>query len=501
MVHYIKKMALPPKINGHIVTYQADTPFLSKQAADNPFTYGAMWKRPNNMGGMWLNLKVLKQNVDDEGFVILQFYGMSNSGKSWLAFAKAFELIAILEEVVDEEGNQLYPDIEIHLVHNWSEVLHVMDEAKEGDIVLCDEETTISGQESLTEANSMKNILKSCRAKKINFFFIDPDPDPKPNIHSHIYVVGKIKPIFTTLSIVHGAKGTLVGLDFHQIPIENPEFVALMKAYEEIKMQNIEDLLAAHGKVGSDFYTQQEKEARVLYHLAIKQYKLTGLRITLRRLKVLMVKHRMTGGTGDYREQVQTMVMDWIKTSDSQLDDEECSEGVLWEKESAGEETLPRDFHEQLTPYLYKWSDKENISHEDVDLMLRWFKGESQEVLADERGVKQKNISVLFKGINQRVLGYACEDWLAARNPHWIHVGGNTAGIDIESDDAIMSIKATSKRYREFTVKETSLAEREGAINSDKEFLGFMFHVRHNRIRKIRWTEKNDETGKTSETD
>jgi hypothetical protein len=487
LVHYINKSALPAKVNGHIVTYQADTPTLSKQAADNPFTYGAMWKKPNNMGGMWLNYKVLKQNVEDDGFIILQFYGMSNSGKSWLAFAKAFELIAILQE----HG---FNDVEIHLVHNWSEVLHVMDEAKDGDIVLCDEETTISGQESLTEANSMKNILKSCRAKRISFFFIDPAPEPKPNIHSHIYVVGKIKGIYTTLSIVTDAKGTLVGLDFHPLPMNNQDYVDVLTVYEELKMANIDALLKAHGKVGSNFFSQQEKEARVLYELARQEQKVTGLRMTLRRLKVLMVRHRMTGGTGDYREQIQTMVIDWLKSGDSQMDEEEDTEGIIWSKESAGEETLPKDFHTQLEPYLNKWADKENISRDDIALMVRWLRGESQEILAEERDVKQKDISLLFKSINQRVLGYACEDWLAAKNPHWKHVGGNTAGIDMESDDAVISIKATSKRYREFTINETSLAERERASLTLKEFLGFMFHVRHNRIRKIRWTEKNEET-------
>lgn len=483
MVHYVRKPKLPNTISGSKITYQSDRITLEKQAADNPFTYGAMWKKIDKMGGKWLTHAVLKQNIEDKGFVILQFYGMSNSGKSWLAFAKAFEL----REILMQNG---FKNPRIILVHNWSEVLHAISTAQEGDIILCDEETTVSGQESLTEANSMKNILKACRAKQINFFFIDPEPVAKPNVHAWVYVVGKIKDNYHTMSIIHDGQGTLVGLDFHRLPMNEVEFTDTLDEYEQLKMANIQALIDAHGRVGSDFAGQQEKEAQVLYELAVAQVKETGLRMTLKRLKVLMVKHRMTGGTGDYREQITTMVIDKIKADGVQtFDNEECGTH-LWGKESAGEEVLPKDFHKQLLPFMYKWADKEDILREDVDFIFRWFKGESQEVLAEDRNIGQRQVSNLFKSINQKILGYACEDWLASRNPHWTHVGGNTAGIDIESDDAVMSIKATSKRNREFTIKETSLAEREKVVESDKEFLGFMFHVRHNRIRKIRWVLK-----------
>lgn len=484
MVHYVRKPKLPNKISGAKITYQSDRITLEKQAADNPFTYGAMWKKIDRMGGKWLTHAVLKQNIEDNGFVILQFYGMSNSGKSWLAFAKAFEL----RQYLMDHG---FENPRIILVHNWSEVLHAISTAQEGDIIFCDEETTVSGQESLTEANSMKNILKACRAKKINFFFIDPEPVAKPNVHSWIYVVGKIKDNYHTMSIIHDGQGTLVGLDFHRLPMNDEAFAATLEEYEQLKMANIQALIDAHGRVGSDFASQQEKEAQVLYELATARVKESGLRMTLKRLKVLMVKHRMTGGTGDYREQMTTIVMDKIKGDGTHsFDDETDKEKLVWGKESAGEEVLPKDFHKQLLPFLYTWAKKEDIKKADIDLMLRWFKGTNQDILAEERDTTQPEIATLFKNINQRILGYACEDWLAARNPHWTHVGGNTAGIDIESDDAVMSIKATSKKTREFTIKETSLAEREKAVESDKEFLGFMFHVRHNRIRKIRWSIK-----------
>lgn len=483
MVHYVRKPKLPNTISGMKVTYQSDRITLEKQCADNPFTYGAMWKKIDNMGGKWLSHAVLRQNIEDKGFVILQFYGMSNSGKSWLAFAKAFEL----RDILIENG---FPAPMIHLVHDWSGVLHAISKAQAGDIIFCDEESVLSGQESLTEANSMKNILKACRAKRINFFFIDPDPVAKPNVHAWIYVVAKIKDNFTTMSIIHDAQSTLVGLDFDVLPMGDEAFQDTLDEYEALKMANIEDLLAAEGKVGADFAGKQEKEAQVLLELARAQVKKRGQRMTLKRLKVLMVKHRMTGGTGEYREQITTMVMDEIKDGVQTMDDEHDDSKLVWSKESAGEEILPKDFHKQLTPFLYSWAKKEDIKKEDVDIMLRWFKGVSQDTLAEERGVSQPEMALLFKSINQRILGYACEDWLAARNPHWTHVGGNTSGIDIESDDAVMSIKATSKKTREFTIKETSKAERDKAVETDKEFLGFMFHVRHNRIRKIRWEVK-----------
>jgi hypothetical protein len=505
MAYYLKKPRLPSEVNGHAVTYQSDRVFYEKQAHDNPLSYGEIWRVLSNFGGMWLNLKVLAQNTDDEGFIILQFYGMSNSGKSYLAYAKAWELMWIQVEsgmldwviyhdaertlVNYEETEKLFPE-HIHLVHNWSQILVEMDGKPAGDIIVCDEESTRSGQESATESNSLKNILRACRAKRLHFFFIDPEPEQKPNTHAWIKCIGKIKDIWTTMSIVEDAHGILVGLDFHQLPIETSEvFIDMMIEYEIVKHRNIDALLAAKGRVGSAMAATQHGEALTLYEAALERQKKTGLKMNLKRLSVLMVDIGMMAGTGPYREQLMTRVMDMIRSgTGGMLDPETDDENLIWDKESVGEEALPAAFHEQLAPHLYRWADKEGIEAFDVALLLSWFEGETQDNIAEENDMTQKAVSIMFKKINRKILGYACEDWLAERNPHWTHVGGNTPACDFENDSQVISIKATSKKHREFTIKDTGLTERETVIRTDKEFLGWQFHVRHNRIRKIRWT-------------
>lgn len=511
MAYYLKKLQLPNEISGHKVTYQSDRIWYEKQAADYPALYGAIWNKLSNFGGLFLNKLVFGQNIDDEGFVIVQFYGPSNSGKSYLAFAKAWELmdIQVVEGVVDwvvydsndridwDATRLLYPQ-HIHVVHNWSQVLAVMDEKEIGDIIICDEESTRSGQESATESNSLKNILRACRAKRISFFFIDPEPERKPNTHAWVKCIGKIKDIWTTMSmvLVGNDKGQEipVGLDFHTLPMNDEVYEDMMVDYEVVKHKNIDDLISAHGRVGSAMASTQQGEALVLFEAAMQRQTETGLRMNLKRLAVLMVDIGMTSGTGPYRDQLMTRVIDMVNSGVGHvLDPETDKDGLVWDKASVGEEQLPQDFYEELAPHLYRWAEKEGIDAFDVQLMISWFEGVAQEELAEDNGLTQKQLSRLFAQINQKILGYACEDWLAERNPHWIHIGGNTPSCDFESDNAVISVKATSKKHREFTIKDTGAIERDTVLQTGKEFLGWQFHVRHNRIRKIRWVPRRDD--------
>lgn len=488
MVHYVRKPKLPNEINGHRVTYQSDRITLEKQAADNPFTYGAMWKKIDNMGGKWLTHAVLKQNIKDEGFIILQFRGMSNSGKSWLAFAKAFQLRNILLEHGFENPR-------IHLVHNWSEVLHAISEANEGDIIFCDEETTVSGQESLTEANSMRNILKACRAKKINFFFIDPDPLPKPNVHAWVYVVGKIKGIYSTMSIVHDGQGTLVGLDFHRLPMNDETFSDTLEEYQKIKMDNIQALIDAHGRVGSDFAGQQEKEAQVLYELAIDHQAKTGLKMNLKRLKVLMVKHQMTGGTGEYREQIQTIVMDKIKTYTVQMSDVDTHHGVLL-RYTYEDIPISEAFWTEYKEELYKQAKRQNKSKSDVDFFIEYVEAGCPK--QDEFDISQSQVSKALSRITEgHVSGLAYERWFQRKHPDWEYAFDETGkGIDILSPTEIIECKATTRDswfwFKDSKLKKNSrlpFAAIQKFTEGNRNLVGYVLMFKRNIIRKYTFTE------------
>ena len=229
MAMWLEDPILPDEIDGHPVTYRTDRGKLEEQAQFY-WVVRQMWENPNNNGWWWLVKFVFVPAILGDSWVVLQFYGMSRSGKSWLAVAKAF----LLKELLEAYG---YEDVKVIWARNWSETLEKMREAKKGDIIICDEETDLSGEESETERAAMSNVLRSCRILGINIFFSDPVPKPKDNIDAYIRVAGLIEPIFHTMSIVYGAEESLVGLDFTEIPVESDYFNEIMPQYELDKIE------------------------------------------------------------------------------------------------------------------------------------------------------------------------------------------------------------------------------------------------------------------------
>ena len=145
------------------IKYRTDRAELEEMAMWN-WIYRQMWEDLNDNGHVWLLKDVFKSAIEGDSWVILQFYGMSYSGKSWLAIAKALELKLFLNFYG-------YDDVVIKFARNWAETLSLLQELKKGDIIICDEETDLMGEDSDTERAAMSNVLRSSRALGINIFF------------------------------------------------------------------------------------------------------------------------------------------------------------------------------------------------------------------------------------------------------------------------------------------------------------------------------------------
>ena len=177
MALWLEDPILPDTVDGNEVTYRTDRGKLEEQAMYY-WVVREMWENLNNNGFWWLIQFVFMPAILGDSWVVLQFYGMSNSGKSWLAMAKAF----LLKEFLEIAG---YDDVHIFFVQNWSGVLKLLEQygsqergpdgrrlyAQKGDIIICDEETDLSGDESETERAAMSNVLRSCRILGFNLFF------------------------------------------------------------------------------------------------------------------------------------------------------------------------------------------------------------------------------------------------------------------------------------------------------------------------------------------
>jgi hypothetical protein len=90
----------------------------------------------------------LRRNMQRISFAVVQTAGRSESGKSYLSLALAFWL---QDYIYRTHG--VWP--RIYLAWYWSDVLRLMKHTKPFDIVICDEESSMTGQESHTDKKRM----------------------------------------------------------------------------------------------------------------------------------------------------------------------------------------------------------------------------------------------------------------------------------------------------------------------------------------------------------
>lgn len=434
-----------------------------------------------------------------DSFLVLQFEGLSNSGKSWLAFAKAFELLD-LWELVDVYG-------ELHIVQSWSKVLRMVSSAEKGDVIFCDEETTTTGQESKQDSMALSNILRACRVKGVSFFFLDPNPTPKDNVDFKIKIVCQAKGAFYTFSLVYTPKEKLLGWDDTKIPIgvlsspkvitncgKNPTVITTWEEffayYKPLKDAHVENLLDDEGIMSSGVRERQIGHAKQLYEHACEQ----GVKITKQRLDTWIVDLKLEGLTKDYKNQVIQRVMDTVESSGRKVRSVGTDEDfrVKWLIEETTNEPLVEGFHEKLLPFLRKMAIKFNkeqkkkknartIKPEHCEWFVRWAKGEPQAQIGADYEKSQAQVSIAVGEVRQSVLGYAVEEWLHKAHPEWKFVGGNTDEPDFETPTTVISVKARCRDNIQIEYKDFGKKERERCVKDGKQLFMYYFELKYHK--------------------
>lgn len=514
MALWLEDPILPDEIEGHPVTYRTDRGKLEEQAMFY-WVVREMWENPNNNGFWWLLQFVFLPAILGNSWVVLQFYGMSNSGKSWLAVAKAF----LLKELLNAAG---FKDVQIFFTRSWSESLKLLENygsqergedgqrlyVCKGDILICDEETDLSGEEADTERAAMSNILRSCRILGFNLFFSDPSPKPKDNIDAYIRVAGLIKPIFTTMSIMYGAEESLVGLDFTEIPVKDPFFDEIMPQYEKDKIEYALGLIRSRGRLTADLSDIQEEQAIGLMNYALEQESL-GHKITRNNLEVWADKSRpVIAGSTTHRKKVISAALMLLKDAKGGVP---IGTGMhkdfpvpLIFKRDRRDRDLPEGFHERLVKHLQiwekKWSDKCN--KRNFNALLLWLKGKSQTEVGRELNVGQSSISNYINDalahVNSRYFGYAVEDVVAEYHPNWEHGGHESHDCDfIDHENRVVhSIKGLIRSEGFRTPYADWLAKEEVRMLVEEGYRLeiLMYECKHkNKVRRVVVVRADDE--------
>ena len=482
------------------VTYKADRVDIEKEIRHNPELYRIVTKGIS--AEEWLD-GIMREAVGSNSFCLFQFKGPSNSGKSWamIQIARLLQMLWILLKGI--EGRIIF-------AHFWGDTLEKLDEyeATVADNLLCDEESKQSGQHSVTDANSLDNVLGACRAKAISFSFADPEPRPKVNIMAMFRVVGIIKEAWITWLFVYSPAGNPVGNLFLKIDGEyellgydkdgyeirsylNPEWAELMKRYEPAKMENIDRMIASRGMVGSDLEPLKMKVARELYRRVCEK----GHRPTVRRLRNYLSKMGYGKLPSELREQIVSECQDIIKEKGLRFMSTSADQrGVRWRLDEVA--TRPLDVPEvwkEIRPHLdaemTKYNDDRRAKGRTtgyilkcyIDWLEEWILHDAaQTEIAHKFDISQTKISRETRRVRNTILGYAVEDWIAERYPNWEHKGGNTDEPDFISKTHVISVKGRCRANPQFGIKMFGKKERIIAFDTKKVLQMWYFEFKFN---------------------
>jgi hypothetical protein len=458
---------------------------LQYQAYTNHW-YRELWDDINNDGTIWMLSEKIIPALEKESFLIFQFFGESHSGKSWLALAKALEVKYLEEEFFG------YSDVQIHFAFSHSEVTQLLkaEEARQGDVIICDEESTMSGIGSDIAAAALANILKACRAKGIHFFFCDPDPRPKPNIHAWYCVAGIVEEKFTTISIIENSSNKPIGFDITEIPIEDELWKHYINIYEPLKMANIDKMLSVMGTVGANVSIQQEEDAQNLYEYSLEKER-EGIKISGETLLVFSSDLGISSNGTAYERNVIArvkMLRDTKGIGKLRRIEYDDVTRERWKITDVGSSNLPEDFLDLLEKHIEEQIPLRAAGkglHKDA---AKWFIEYCKEDnttyhdLVSKYDTKYNTIQRNITEIRQSVFGYAVETLLASQNPDWILGGSNLPLPDFKTEERIISIKARIRRNRQApSIQDFGKAERTTALREGKSLWLYYYEIKHHK--------------------
>lgn len=457
-------------------------------------TFRNMWDNVNDDGTIWAFTEIVLPALANSSMVVYQFYAKSNGGKSWLAIAKALQIKWL------EEEHFGYEDVRLHYVFNHADISKLLRlsgrleiprhlRAEKGDIIICDEESFMSGSGSLNAEQALDNILSACRAKGVHFFFSDPQPSPKPNIDAWFRVCAIARKAHVTISIIEDTDGRPLGFDITTIPFENEDWKREIEKYEPLKMANIDKLLENMGYVGVDVSMEQIADAEQLLEYTLEQEE-SGLKITKDRLNVFASDLGIQAKGIEYCTNVVARVRMWREQDGSskarRLDYDEGT-ALNWKIRDLGSTTLPEEFMERLEPWIEREIPKragDKGIHAEAPKWFTYYCSQGPITIqgtADHFGEQYNTVQRDIQEIRQSVFGYAIEKLIDVMHPDWVLGGGNEPVPDFETEEQIISIKGRVRKNRQIAIGDFGKAEKRKAVQEKKPLVLHMYEVKYHK--------------------
>ena len=328
----------------------------------------------------------ISTRIFNKSHINLFVFGPTNTGKSEFAqaLAKYYE---------SEFYRLLRIHITIHIGFSDADLDDLFPNLGYGHFVIRDESSSVSGEDSGLLKERVGNLIRIIRAHQNSFTFVNPDVVEVPLVDYYIRMAGKrgvyycgecdqefinklICPVCNNpdLEIVYSKCKIRAIVYYKQMdPLSNRVSfiplgrmylnlhtdVVLRDIYEEKKDKNIQFLKERSGLLGVHFNIERiMKEAQILAQLCNKKKIRTKISMQLEMIEynsrfTIDEAYKMIGGTGKHNKLLFEKTAQLLRSTNSDLDDEEVNEGdpTRTDKEE--------DIFLLFKQFTFKYSDKD----------------------------------------------------------------------------------------------------------------------------------------------
>ena len=331
-------------------------------------------------------LFAISTRIFNKSHIILFVFGPTNSGKS--EFSQA-----IAQYYKSEFYRLLNIHITVHIGFSDADLSDLFPILGYGHFVIRDESSSVSGEDSGLLKERVGNLIRVIRAHQNSFIYVNPDVIEVPLVDYYIRIAGKkgvyycgecdqefinkrICPVCNNidLEIVYFKCKIRAIVYYKQVdPLTNRvsfiplgrmylnlhNDIALRDLYEEKKDKNIQYLKDRAGLLGVHFNIEHIiKEAQILAQLCNKKKIRTKISMQLEMIEynsrfTIDEANKMIGGTEKHNKLLFEKTAQLLRSTNSDLGDEEVNEGDPTRTDKEEDSFLP------FKQFTFKYSDKD----------------------------------------------------------------------------------------------------------------------------------------------